>query len=173
MFLKSAMLFSSTLSVLRLLFFTSKSLYLSFLFFFCFFFSISHILLSLPYWLISGHWALTIILQRLLSPLSISDRDGQLRRSDCCCCQGKISSNMTVHICSIKLLIIVSISCLYVFHVVLLLHANCYVNVCGIICILHFYLHIYLWTNLFMHFCVMCTFFFAFPLYHHVMWNNL
>ena len=61
-------------------------------------------------YLILGHWALTLISERLLFSLSISGRDGRLRRSDCCRCQSKISSNMTLNMCSITLSII---HCIY------------------------------------------------------------
>ena len=84
--------------------------------------SLTHLWLYI--YLIPGHWARTHRPRRLLFSLSTIDEGGRLRPSDCCCCQGMISSNMTKRVYSITLIIIYClyvliyiVSCLYVLYV--------------------------------------------------------
>ena len=122
-------------------------------------------------YLISGHWALTLIPPRLLSSLSISDRDGRLRRSDCCCHRGKMSLNMTVQMYSSKLTTVYLYCLLFVYiSCSMILYENRHVNICSMICILHFN---YSLICLLMFLCVIYAFFCAFTVYHYIMWNSL
>ena len=130
----------------------------------------------MSYWLLLGHWALTLIPERLLPPLTISDRDGRLRRSDCCRCQGEISSNMTVSMCIVLewLLFIESTVGVYLYCLLfvcvscsMILYESSNIDICRIIDILHF---IDLLIYVYLCFCVMYAFCFAFPLYQ--VWKN-